>query len=166
MYENQSVRRWFALGLFSCAGLLVTAFWFQYVKGLEPCPMCMMERIITGLAAASCLLGILAGHTRAGIAASLALLVSSGLGMIQAGRHIWLQQLPKDQIPACQPPLSYLADILPLSELLTLMMSGSGDCAATVWRFMGMSIPGWTLVAFMALFLLGLLTLLIKLGIK
>jgi len=70
------------------------------------------------------------------------------LGAALAGRQLWLQSLPADQVPACGPGLSYMADVMPLTELLTTVLQGSGSCAE-VNPVLGLPIPVWTLAAFL-----------------
>ena len=76
------------------------------------------------------------------------LFVAAGIGMGIAGRHVWLQHLPKDQVPACGPDLDFMLRQFPLSETLQKVLSGSGECAETGWTFFGLSIAGWSLLWF------------------
>jgi disulfide bond formation protein DsbB len=84
----------------------------------------------------------------------LVLTAGSGLGV--AGRQLWLQSLPPDQVPACGPSVDYLLDVLPWFEVLQTALRGTGDCAEVSWRFLGLSIPGWTAVFFTLVILIGL----------
>ncbi|MGH8165009.1 MAG: disulfide bond formation protein B, partial [Rhodanobacteraceae bacterium] len=72
-------------------------------------------------------------------------------GIAVASRHLWLQSLPPDQVPACGPGLDYMLDTFPLSKVLKLVFSGSGECAAVNWRFLGLAMPFWTLVWYVLL---------------
>ena len=92
------------------------------------------------------------------ILSSLCLLFSLG-GAALAGRQIWLQNLPADQVPACGPSLDYMLDVFPLQEVITVMLQGTGDCAEVQWTFLGLSIPGWSLFWFIALAALSLIIL-------
>jgi len=67
-------------------------------------------------------------------------------GAAVAVRHVWIQHLPPDQVPACGPSLEYMLDTLPFSETVTMVLMGDGDCAAIHWTFLGLSIPEQTLV--------------------
>jgi disulfide bond formation protein DsbB len=80
----------------------------------------------------------------------------AGAGAAIAGRHVWLQSLPPDQVPECGPGLDYILEVFPLSEAVQMVLRGSGECAEVLWRFLGLSIPGWTLVAFSGFILYGL----------
>ena len=74
-------------------------------------------------------------------------------GLRELLRHIWLQSLPEDLVPACGPSLSYLLDTVPFFEAISVLLQGDGNCAESVWSFLGLTIPGWTLVAFIGLLL-------------
>jgi disulfide bond formation protein DsbB len=88
-------------------------------------------------------------------------LVFTGIGAGFAGRHVWLQSLPEDQVPACGPSLEYMLETLPFSQTLKVLLMGDGNCAEVVWTFVGLSIPQLTLGLFVA-FGLVLLTILAK----
>ena len=72
-------------------------------------------------------------------------------GMLIAGRHVWLQNLPEDQVPACGPTLDYLMDVMPAMEVIQMVLRGDGNCAKIDASFLGLSIPAWTFVFFVAL---------------
>lgn len=79
-------------------------------------------------------------------AASCATVAAIGAGV--AGRQVWLQNLPEDQVPACGPGLEYMLEVFPLFEVLEMALRGTGDCAEVQWTFLTISIPGWSLLAF------------------
>ncbi|MBD3642184.1 MAG: disulfide bond formation protein B [Marinobacter sp.] len=150
--------RWvFAVVFLVCAGLLGVAFYMEHVMGLEPCPLCWLQRFGFMGAGLVSLLAFLHGPTGWGVRVYgflLALAAGTGLGI--AGRQLWLQSLPADQVPACGPSVDYMLEVLPWMEVLTTALRGTGDCAEVVWRFLGLSIPGWTAVFFSVLVLVGL----------
>ena len=86
------------------------------------------------------------------------LLAIAGLGL--AGRHLWLQQLPADEVPACGPGLDVLLDVLPLAEALQVILAGDGSCAEVKWRLFGLSIPALSALVFGGLLVLWLWQLL------
>lgn len=146
-------QRWlFAGGFVLCAGLLATALYFQHVMGLEPCPLCIFQRMfvialgLVTLAAAIHDPGRLWRRIYAGAVLVLALL---GAGV--AGRHVWLQHLPADQVPECGPGLEYMLQAFPLMQALEMVFKGSGECAEVQWTFIGLSIPEWTLLIFICI---------------
>jgi disulfide bond formation protein DsbB len=135
-----------------CALLIAIALYMQYQLGLEPCPLCMTQRvaiIAVGLVAGVAFLHNPAGTMRRVYAATGAILAL--LGGAVSSRQLWLQSLPEDQVPACGPSLEYMLETFPLADTLRVMLQGDGNCAEVVWTFMGLSIPAWTLVAFVGL---------------
>ena len=151
-------RIWFFLGFLGCVFLLSMGAYFQFVGGLEPCPLCISQRIgilLTGI------VFLIAGLHNPGISgvkayAMLGALTALGGGAISM-RHVWLQHLPPEDVPECGPGLEYIFNNFPLTETLKLMLSGTGDCAKVDWTFWGLSMPAWTLVAFLMLATLSLL---------
>ena len=136
----------FAAMFVASATLLGTAFYMEYVMYLEPCPLCMMQRIWVGIAGLISLGAALHGRgvrIWSGAVAGAAL-IGSGFSF----RQLWLQSLPPDQVPACGPGLSYMIEVFPASEVLRAMVMGTGDCAEVTWTLLGISIPGWVAIAF------------------
>jgi disulfide bond formation protein DsbB len=138
--------------------MIVTALaYFQHYLHLEPCPLCIFQRVVV-MALAGVLL-VAAIHNPAGFGVRIYGLLVTGVAAIGAAisaRHVWLQNLPRDQVPECGPGLDYILDVFPLNEALRMVLHGSGECAEVLWHFLGLSIPGWTLVAFSGFILYGL----------
>jgi disulfide bond formation protein DsbB len=82
--------------------------------------------------------------------------LAAGAGAGVAARHVWLQNLPADQAPACGPTLDYLMEVLPFTEVVTTILKGDGNCAVIDWSLLGLSLPGWSFVAFAGLFVLAI----------
>jgi protein dithiol:quinone oxidoreductase len=142
----------FALMFLACAGLIGFGLYLQYAKGLEPCPLCILQRyafVAIGLVA---LVATLHNPGKAGqaIYSCLSALFALG-GLIVAGRHVWLEHLPKAQVPACGPGLDFILDAFPLSKALPMIFKGSGECADVAWRFLSLSISEWAFVWFVLL---------------
>lgn len=140
------------------AAIAYAVVWLQLVGGLAPCPLCVVDRAAFAIGGVVFLIAALHGPERTGRRLyALAALVAIAVGLGSAGRHVWLQHLPADQVPACGPSLGYLVSNFPLSEAVALVLSGSGSCAEIQWRFLGLSIPEWTLGLFgvLAVFVLG-----------
>jgi disulfide bond formation protein DsbB len=152
-----SFRQLFALGFLACAGGMGFALYLEHGRGLEPCPLCIFQRIAMVAAGLVFLTGALHGPRGAGrwTYAALGALASGG-GVGLAARHVWLQGLPPDQVPACGPTLDYLLGMLPLQDVVQLVLKGDGECAKIAGSFLGVSLPGWTLIAFAGLALLAL----------
>jgi disulfide bond formation protein DsbB len=139
------------LGLFLlCTGMMGFGYYLQYALGLEPCPLCMTQRVfivavgLTGLVAA-----VYGPRSAGGIrACTLTALLFCLLGSAFSARHVWLQSLPAEQVPACGPSIDYILDTFPPMEALEVLLRGNGSCATIDWSLLGLSIPAWTLVAF------------------
>ena len=140
-----------ALGFLACALLLAYAYYLQFIEGLEPCPLCMAQRVAVGALGIVLLIATLHNPAVPGrrVYAVLTFLCAAA-GAALAGRQVWLQSLPADQVPACGPGLEYMFEAFPLSEVVLMMIQGTGDCAKVDWTFLGLSIAGWTLVWFVA----------------
>lgn len=154
-------RRVFFAGFAICAGLLGYAYYLQYVELQNPCPLCMVQRVAFYVLAAVFLLAALHGPARRGtIIYGVTAFVAASLGAAVAARHVWLQNLPPDKVPACGPGLEYMIKQFPLADVLTKVLMGSGECAESGWKFLGLTIAGWSLLW---LVLLGLFALFLAL---
>lgn len=146
----------FLLMFFAVVFLLAAAFYLEYVRGLEPCPLCITQRVMfLGVGLVS-LIAFL--HNPATIGRRFyGLLISLWAigGLYFAGRQLWLQSLPADEVPACGPGISYMLDAFPVSEVIKTLLTGDGNCAEVQWTLMGLSIPGWAAVGFVGLILFG-----------
>ena len=141
-------RRAFALIALICAAFIGYALYLQHFEFQDPCPLCLIQRGFYILVMLFCLAGALHGRG-IGIYGSLAAIAALG-GAGTAARQVWLQHLPKDQVPQCGPDLYYMVDNFPLAKTLGLLFKGSGQCAEVSWRFLGLSIAEWSLVWFTA----------------
>ena len=152
-----SQRMLFVYGLALCVALMLTALVLQYSLELEPCPLCILQRLCVIALAVVMLIGAL--HDPAGGGRKVygaAVLLIAVAGVVVAGRHVWLQYLPADQVPECGPGLQYMLDAFPLNETLAMVFTGSGECAEVQWTFIGLSIPEWTLMIFLGLCAFGM----------
>jgi len=147
-----------------CAGLIAVAIlYFQNYLGLEPCYLCMTQRVFVIAVGVIFLAAGLHNPAATGqkIYAGLATLAALG-GSFFSIKQLWLQGLPEDQVPACGPPVDYLFDAFSVSEAISMLLRGDGNCAEVQWQLLGLSMPGWVLVSFIALAGVGLLQLLRK----
>lgn len=152
----------FGLGFAASAAGLAFAYYLQFVHGLEPCPLCIFQRVAMAATGAVFLVAALHGPAGFGrrVYAALAAL-AAGAGAAIAGRHVWLQSLPEDEVPACGPGLDYLLDVMPWQDVLARILRGDAACADIDASFLGLSLPAWTLVAFVALALWAITILLL-----
>jgi protein dithiol:quinone oxidoreductase len=147
-----TARRGNLLGFLACACLLAYAYYAQYVMHLEPCPLCMFQRIgIIGLAV-TFLIATLhepAAFGRRVYAVLLSLVALATIGI--ALRHLYIQSLPPDAVPACGASLDFMLRVFSLSEVLVKVLTGSGECAKVTWEFLGLAMPAWVLISAIAL---------------
>lgn len=128
------------------------ALFAQHVLLLDPCPLCVLQRVAViaiGIIFLAAALHHPAGAGRYAYAIVLGLVALCGAAV--AGWHARLQTLPPDEVPSCGPGLDYMLDNFPLGETLQMVFQGSGECAEVVWRFLGISMPGWVLLWMVAL---------------
>ncbi len=134
--------------LLGSAFMLTSAEVFMHVQFMQPCLLCVSQQL------AFFAVGLVAAIALVVKPRRLAFPVLTGLcslgGAALAIRQLWLQSLPEGEVPACGASFEYLVDVLPLSELIAAMLSGTGECAEVDWAFLGLSMAGWALVAFLA----------------
>jgi len=146
-----------ALAALAGAGLLGFGYYLQHVKGLEPCPLCLVQRGFFYLLIVVFLLCAVHGPRGWGQRSyGLAAMLFAAGGFATASRQVWLQHLPPDKVPACGPDLAFMLENLPLARTLEKLFAGSGQCAEVKWTFLNLSIAEWALAWFAAFFLLGL----------
>ena len=139
----------YLIGFLTCVGLMLGALYFEHFMGLNPCPLCMFQRVFVVAVGVVCLVAFFHGPGVTGhrIYAGLAALFSLS-GAVIAGRQVWLQGLPADQVPACGPDLDFMLQAFPLLETISTVLSGSGECAEIQWSLLGMSMPTWMVFIF------------------
>ncbi len=146
-------------GLVVCAASLVFAiFYLERTLFLEPCPLCVLDRVV--LVTLGVVFLIALTHNPGSLFAKLYGLISiilciTGIGL--ASRHIWLQNLPKDQVPECGPDLNFMLETLPILDVIKKTLTGSGSCADVSWTFAGLTIPEQTLILFVGLLILSVI---------
>lgn len=127
--------------------VLFFSFYAQFVLGLQPCPLCLMQRICIFV-----LLGImglsLVTLQRARIITLLQVFFACA-GLFFALRQLWLQSLPPGAAPACMPGLNILIHYFPWQDVARALLWGSGDCAEVTWNFLGISMAGWSALYFL-----------------
>ncbi|HEY1312677.1 MAG TPA: disulfide bond formation protein B [Steroidobacteraceae bacterium] len=145
------------LGFAACAALLGYAYYAQVFLHLEPCPLCIFQRV--GVFVLGLLFLIAAAQDPVGWGRRVyaALLVSAALATVAvAARHLYIQSMPAGSIPACGASLDFMLKVFSLSEVLVKVLTGSGECAKVTWTFLGLAMPGWVLIAGLGLGIYGL----------
>jgi protein dithiol:quinone oxidoreductase len=139
-------------GFLACGCLLAYAYYAQFVLHLEPCPLCIFQRI--GVFALGLVFFIAAlhdptafGRRMYALLLSLAALATIGIAL----RHLYIQNLPPGTVPACGASLDFMLKIFSLGEVLVKVLTGSGECAKVTWEFLGLAMPAWVLISAVAL---------------
>lgn len=142
----------------ACAGMMGFALYAEHQLLLEPCPMCVLQRIaVIGIGLVFLLLAV--HNPGPGWANRIYLILLNLIalgGLVVAGRHVWLQNLPPDKVPSCGPGLDYMLENFPLGDALKQVFSGSGECAEVAWSFIGLSMPAWVFICVAGLAGIGL----------
>ena len=135
-----------------CAAMMGFALFAQHVLLLDPCPLCILQRIAVILLGVLFLLAALHSPGPFGgriYSALLSLVAIAGAGV--AAWHWRLQNLPADEVPSCGPGLEYMVENFPLKDALGMIFKGSGECAEVVWRLLGLSMPAWVFIGLIGL---------------
>ena len=135
-------------GFLACLGMMAYALYAEHYLQLAPCPLCVFQRmavIALGIIFLIATLHYPSGWGRRVYAGLL--FVAAGFGVGVAGRHVWIQKLPADQVPACGAGYDYIMETLPIGEALSVIFTGSGECATIDWLFLGLSMPAWVLIS-------------------
>lgn len=162
-HHRISIRPAFITGFIFTVIIMATALAFQHLLKLEPCPLCILQRIIVVTLGVIFLIGLLHNPMNSLVRRLYGQIIAttSIAGLAIAGRHIWLQSLPKDELPECTTGIYEWLKTLPPSEVIEKIFQGTGECSEVVWTLAGFSVPEWSLIVFTGFCLYGL-KLLIK----
>ena len=141
-----------AIGAAVCAGLMAYALYTQHVLGLNPCPLCIFQR--TAVISLGLIFVVAAIHnpaTRGSRIYAVLLLIVAVAGAGISARHVWIQAQPPGTVAACGADLDFMLEIMPLSAVVTRVLTGSGECARIEWTLLGLSMPWWVLFSIVAL---------------
>ena len=142
--------RWQCLsGFLVCAALYSYALYVQFALEIEPCPMCIFQRIVFIVMGIIFLVAAIQNPREKGRKSyGLILLLAAFVGIGIAARHIWVQHQPPDPFAGCAPGWNYMISNFPLSKTLKMAFTGSADCSQITWTFLGFSMPVWTLICY------------------
>jgi len=140
------------LGFVACAALIAYALYSQYGLGLDPCPLCIFQRVGVILLGVVFLVAGVHNPRRWGawvyaVLIGLAALATMGV----SARHLYVQSLPPGAIPSCGAPLGVLWKFTPTFELIHKVLTGSGECSQVNWQFLGLAMPAWVLICVLLL---------------
>lgn len=155
---DRAPRRVFALVSVICVAMLAFGLYLQHSTGLEPCPMCIVQRYaLLSVAIIAALTGA-SGKKSVWMGGSVLLLVAAIFGAFVAARQSWLQWYPP-QVATCGRDFYGMIESFPLQRVIPMIFKGSGDCAAVDWTFLGGTIANWSFVCFTLFAVLALLVL-------
>lgn len=137
--------------------ILIAVLYFQNHLQLEPCYLCITQRVFVIAISGICILAAIHNPAQYGqkIYAALSTLMAF-IGGYFSAKQLWLQSLPEDKVPTCGVPVDYLFDVFSLSEAISHLLKGDGNCAEVQWQLLGISMPGWVLIAFIGYAILGI----------
>jgi len=134
-------------GFLACAGMMGFALYAQYGLMLEPCPLCVFQRIATISLGLVFLIAALHNPGQLGSRVYAALvLLTAGFGAAVASWQVYMQNLPADKVPSCGPGFEYIMQNFAIFDALSLIFQGSGECAEIQWRLLGLSMPTWVII--------------------
>ena len=141
-----------ALGFLACAALMGYALYAQHVLGLAPCPLCIFQRVAVIVVGVLFLIAALHNPVGTGSRVYGGLIDLAALvGILISARHIWIQAQPPGTVAACGADLDYLLEIMPVTEVVNKVLTGSGECGKVDWTLLGLSMPWWVLISFVVL---------------
>lgn len=139
---------YFAIFL-ACAGMMAFALFLQHYRYLNPCPLCIFQRVcVITVGGVALLAGLHNPKSTLGIRVYSALSTLAALaGLAIAARHAYIQTLPPSEVPTCGPGLNFMLDSMPFTQVLQKVLFGSGECALVDWSLLGISLPAWVAIA-------------------
>lgn len=140
-------RRVYASVFVICVGMLAFGAYLQHVVGLEPCPMCIVQRYAMILVALCALSMSISASKRFQLWGTVVMLVLGAGGAFVAARQSWLQWYPPE-VASCGRDLYGMIEAFPLQRVIPMLFKGSGDCSAVDWTFLGGTIANWSFLWF------------------
>ena len=162
-YFETAPRRVLTLVSLACVAMLAFGLYLQHVVGLEPCPMCIVQRYALLLVAVVSGITAFANKRVLLLTGSAVTLLLAGFGAFVAARQSWLQWYPPEEA-SCGRDFYGMIETFPLQRVIPMIFKGSGDCTKIDWTFLGLSIANWSFLSFagIALVMLALLTVLVR----
>ena len=139
--------------VFLTIAVIGTAFYLQYVIGLQPCPLCLMQRFCALMLAVICLVSVFQQTLERARVGTIFQMLFALFGLFFAARQLWLQHLPVGQAPACIPDFSVLIHYFPWTDVLHALLWGAGDCSEVSWKWLGFSMAAWSALYFFMIIL-------------
>jgi len=147
-----SFRTQYAAGFAVCAAMLAYAYYSQFQLGVEPCPLCIFQRIAFIAMGLAFVVGAIHDPGTTGRRVyGLLVLLAAAAGAVIAGYHIWVQHQPPDPMAGCTPGWNYMVENFPIGKVLKMAFTGHADCAEVNWTLLGLSMPFWTLFCYIVI---------------
>jgi disulfide bond formation protein DsbB len=141
-----------------CAGMVGYAIYAEKYLGYLPCPLCMFQRVcIAALGVVFLIAGLHRARHPGAVVYGVFIFLTAAAATWVAGRHVWIQHQPAGTVPSCGAPLDNLMEMFPLLEVIRKVMTGGGECGVIDWTLLGISMPGWVVIAAVSLGLAGIL---------
>ena len=156
-----SARQIYLIIFLAVGGLIGYAAYSMKILGLEPCPLCITQQFFYSIVGITAFIAF--NHNPVEIISrfyAAIIFFASAAGIWVAGRQVWLQSLPEDEVPLCGPPLEYIFEVFPFGDLLKALFIGDGNCAEITWQFLGLSMAGWSFIWFTLFLVLSILIVL------
>ena len=155
--ENFSTKQIYLVIFLIVGSLLGYAAYSMKILGLEPCTLCITQQFFYCLIGTCSFIAFLHNPDITGskfYALFLSIFTLAGIWI--SGRQVWLQGLPEDEVPLCGPPLEYIIDVFPFTDVINALFMGDGNCAEISWQFFGLSMAGWSLIWFFIILILSI----------
>jgi len=159
--QQLSSRQIYLIIFLAVGGLIGYAAYSMKILGLEPCPLCITQQFFYSIVGITAFIAF--NHNPGEIISrfyAAIIFFASAAGIWVAGRQVWLQSLPEDEVPLCGPPLEYIFEVFPFGDLLKALFIGDGNCAEITWQFLGLSMAGWSFIWFTLFLVLSILIVL------
>ncbi|MFT6834937.1 MAG: disulfide bond formation protein DsbB [Francisellaceae bacterium] len=142
----------FLVSFLICCLAFAIVMYLELANGLEPCPLCILQRIVVIILGVFFLIAAIHGPKRRGIRVySFLFFILCFVGVSISVRQVWLQSLPIGEAPMCGPGIGYMFQSMPFKEFLLTIFQGTGQCAVVHWQFLSLSLAGWAVVFFATL---------------
>lgn len=152
-----TMRSTYFIGLAIISTLLLTSLYFQYFEGIMPCPLCTLQRLSFGLLGILFLVGGLTYYRRGvRLTVNVLCMLTSVLGIVLAGRQVWLQTFPSADNSECGVSIQYMMQVLPLNEVMQKVFAGSAECTQRGWEFLHLNMAEWALIWFIGFLIMTL----------
>lgn len=145
-----SIRLTYLLGLIAVVALMAAAYYLQYFKGLNPCPLCILQRCVFVLLGIVFLIGASGKFNKPfQIILSILVFLFACMGTALAARQVWLQHFPPSLGSDCAGSLEFMLQAFPFHEVLQKVFTGTPDCSHTDWELWNISLAGWSCLCFL-----------------